>query len=289
MAEHRILLIVAVLQLSTSLLVDAGCVQSGFCCDGKNVTCRGEGPRMNNPRSRSCFCDSHCLQGRDCCIDYHEACERAALAARVVDCELGQWLPWSECDARCGQGIKQRRREVIVEERNGGQPCGPTVEKAICEGTGCKVPRAPEGQADLKETGKIIPAMFGTWRKSKRYDPYKDIRKNLFEHYEPHKMVNQPSPYCAHFQLTETRPSCRKSPLGEWPKLLVPGATVCVECQPMVMNGQLGGRCRGHGVLNRETRWDAVIVPGCHGKWIMTTAHETCQCNPEDPLSFVLV
>jgi hypothetical protein len=212
------------------------------------------------------------------------------LAVRVVDCEMGDWGAWSECDARCGQGTKQRRRAVIVEPQNGGRPCRPTVEKAVCEGTGCKLPRAPDSHAEhIKETGKIIPAKFGTWRKSKRYDPYMDIRKNLFEHYEGIKHTAQPQPYCAHFELTETRPSCRRTPLGDWPKLLIPGVVVCVECQPMITNGQPATRCRGHGVYGRETRWDAVIVPGCHGKWIMKSPHTPCQCPPDDPLSFVLV
>ena len=44
------------------------------------------------------------------------------------------------------------------------------------------------------ETGKIIPAKFGTWRKSKLYDPYMDIRKNLFEHYEGLKHTDRPQP-----------------------------------------------------------------------------------------------
>jgi len=44
------------------------------------------------------------------------------------------------------------------------------------------------------ETGRIIPASFGSWRRSKRYDPYKDIRKNLFEHYEGQVLADQPQP-----------------------------------------------------------------------------------------------
>ena len=44
------------------------------------------------------------------------------------------------------------------------------------------------------ETGRVVPASFGSWRRSKRYDPYKDIRKNLFEHYEGHVLADQPQP-----------------------------------------------------------------------------------------------
>lgn len=287
---HVALVVVSVASVLLTGVVDAGCRESGLCCDGSNSTCRATGPRLNNPRSRTCFCDSKCLKGRDCCHDYQETCQGAGSPpVQAVDCVLGDWTAWSECDARCGQGIKQRRRPIVVEPKNGGQPCGPVVEKTACEGTGCKVARANDGQDALKEAGKIVPASFGTWRKSKQYDPYKDIRKNLFEHYELQKLLDEPTPYCAQFELTETRPSCKKTPLGNWPKLLVPGAKVCVECQPLVMNGQLGGRCRGHGVFQRETRWTAVAVPGCHGKWIMTTQHAQCQCPSDSELSFVLV
>jgi len=48
--------------------------------------------------------------------------------------------------------------------------------------------------ASITETGKIVPATFGGWRKSKKYDPYKDIRKNLFEHYEQDAMEQESRP-----------------------------------------------------------------------------------------------
>ena len=43
----------------------------------------------------------------------------------------------------------------------------------------------------VAETGKIIPATYGPWRKDKMYNPYEDIRRNLFEHYE--NQTNRPS------------------------------------------------------------------------------------------------
>ena len=42
------------------------------------------------------------------------------------------------------------------------------------------------------ETGKIIPAMYGTWRKDKKYSPYADIRRNLFFHYSSNQIVTRP-------------------------------------------------------------------------------------------------
>jgi len=96
--------------------------------------------------------------------------------------------------------------------------------------------------------------------------------------------------YCAQFRLTENRRSCGRTPLSEWPKLLKPGTRLCVECQPLVMSGGGGvGMCTGHGVLNRETRWTAVGVPGCRGKWVMTTPHAHCRCPADNQFSFVLV
>lgn len=104
------------------------------------------------------------------------------------------------------------------------------------------------------------------------------------------------------FELTEVRPACSKlsqssSPAGEtaiddlWTARLVKGATVCVECQALAMRSKLGGRCRGHGVMSKETRWSAVAssVVGCHGKWTMRSRQQGCQCSSESGHSFILV
>jgi len=43
------------------------------------------------------------------------------------------------------------------------------------------------------ETGKIIPATYGPWRKNKLYNPYSDIRKNLFHHYSANSIIDRPA------------------------------------------------------------------------------------------------
>ena len=68
----------------------------------------------------------------------------------VQDCILGNWSDWSDCDVRCGPGVKQRSRDIIYSPVNGGRPCGALVEKTVCEGTGCKLPRASDSQEALK-------------------------------------------------------------------------------------------------------------------------------------------
>ena len=69
-----------------------------------------------------------------------------------MDCVLAdQWDDWGPCSVRCGTGIKRRVRRVLQEPLNGGRPCpGNTVEKAVCEGTSCKVARASNGFDELR-------------------------------------------------------------------------------------------------------------------------------------------
>lgn len=102
--------------------------------------------------------------------------------------------------------------------------------------------------------------------------------------------------YCVKFEVTEVRAPCNVKIAADdagagsrWSNSLKKGAQVCVECQPTAMKEKLGGRCRGHGVYLRETRWDAVTVRGCRGKWMMVTRQEECQCATDDEHSFILI
>jgi len=164
------------------------------------------------------------------------------------------------------------------------------VEKMYCEGDKCKVARgAQDGMNLIKERARIVSAKFGSWRRNKMYNPYQDIRKNLFEHYAREKSLDRPS-YCAQFQITDVHSSCQKSTSSTWATNLRLGASVCVECQAFSMKPELGGRCSGHGVYKKTTGWKAMTVPGCHGKWVMVKEHvEGCHCDPEKDDSFVLI
>lgn len=122
--------------------------------------------------------------------------------------------------------------------------------------------------------------------------------------------------YCMEFEITEVRPSCGKvSKLlaavdlnsinsnkpdhvdlnRTWTERLAvsKGSTVCVECQSVALRRTLGGRCRGHGVMAKETRWAAVATGsrsfGCNGKWKLKSRQENCQCDPDSRRSFILV
>lgn len=288
---------------SNDATTETGCIGAGLCCPGRNLTCSaiGQRPDDKDPMS-TCYCDEACLAIGDCCLDYRATC-------RAVNCLVAaEWSDWSECDARCGYGVQIRTKRIVVHPANGGRPCGETIERRLCEGTNCKLPRSSEGAEQLKETAAVVPASFGGWRSDALYSPFEDIRQNLFMHFKYAELKQQASKpsYCAKFKITETRTACQRSSYGKknvsssppggankmmsWPTKLVRGSTVCVECQQFAMQSSVGRRCAGHGVFQRETAWKAVTIPRCHGKWIMTTRHEEpCQCDPATDTSFVFV
>lgn len=284
LAVVGVLLALAAAKRSHAILAQKGCksADAPLCCQSKNNTCRVYGKRVNNADSKTCFCDSDCKDLGDCCLDYEEVC-------KPVDCELSDWGHYGECSTRCGFGMKERTKRVLTEPKNNGKPCGTRRERLVCYGNNCKVPRAPEeGLAVLHETGKIIPATYGTWRGDRLYNPFKDIRSNLFHHYKSNSIITRPT-YCARYEISSARKSCGTTFFADWAPRMKEGSTVCVECQQLAMHRNLGVRCRGHGIYMRETRWNAVTVPGCHGEWVLKTRHEECRCKPDEELSFILL
>jgi hypothetical protein len=205
-----------------------------------------------------------------------------------VDCQLGDFGDWGECSETCGWGYKTRDRPIIREGVNGGVACEATTQKTYCLGLKCKGKRQSNGWRESSETAKIVPAEYGSYRSSKLYDPYADIRKNLFYHYKKDMKIERPA-YCAKFQITETRKACSNNYNTPWANTLQVGSTICVECQPSAMKKSLGVRCKGHGVYLSETHWNAITVRDCHGKWQMVTQHEDCSCDAKSDMSYIFV
>lgn len=262
--------------------VDAGCKEAGnLCCRHHNNSCTASGPRMKGPADR-CYCDEYCLNTNDCCTDFTTVC-------RQVDCKLGDWNDWDECNTQCGRGVMTRKRKVVVDARNGGKACGPVSERRVCWGSNCKVARSNAGVEEMRETGKIIPSIYGSWRNNKMYDPYKDpLRSNLYEEYHKHHLVTRPM-YHTMFEVVRSSPICGARFAPQWARALKKGARVCVECQQFAMHKRLGVRCKGHGALQKETRWDAVTTPGCHGIWVMSSASNNGPCPSSKEQSFIFI
>lgn len=50
----------------------------------------------------------------------------------AVDCEVGEWSPWTECSAECNGGTRTRKRDVIRPPMNDGAPCSILFEYEDC-------------------------------------------------------------------------------------------------------------------------------------------------------------
>lgn len=274
-----------------------GCAGFGTCCPGKNVTCIGRGPSQNNKTSGRCFCDEDCGRLGDCCLDYRFTC-------KSVNCLLSDtWSEWSNCDHQCGVGAQQRTRQVLVHPVNGGKKCTGHIERKMCEGFNCKLPptinKGDQKDSKVSETANIVPAVYASWRQNVLYNPLVDIRQSLFLHqraYSSLQLKDKTPSYCAKFRVTETRGAChRQSPGSDQPpprtKALTVGATVCVECQPFgILQRTRSSKCIGDGIHMMETPWNAVTAPRCHGKWVMTSQHQTpCHCDATSETSFIFV
>ncbi|KAK3084202.1 hypothetical protein FSP39_009963 [Pinctada imbricata] len=204
------------------------------------------------------------------------------------DCVVSEWGPWSQCNALCGLGSQKRKRKPIRKRQHGGQDCPVLQEKRACVGDRCYEIQSVEYQGrELREVGQIIPQRFSSWRNSPEYSPKLDIRSNL---QDPSNEVPTRLAYCATFKITETRTRCNTTVSDrQWANVMQPGTEVCVQCDPFAMSKDLGTRCIGHGVNNHETKWKAVHVPYCNGKWVMISKHKECTCHLNPGFDFILV
>jgi hypothetical protein len=74
-----------------------------------------------------------------------------------IDCRVSGWSGWSSCSAKCGGGVKQRTRSVVVEAQHGGDPCGQTSITESCNiqscDRNCKLSRWTKWSACSKACG----------------------------------------------------------------------------------------------------------------------------------------
>uniref|UniRef100_A0A7S1M5J9 VWFA domain-containing protein n=1 Tax=Alexandrium catenella TaxID=2925 RepID=A0A7S1M5J9_ALECA len=54
-----------------------------------------------------------------------------------INCKMSQWSGFSACSAGCGGGVSQRSREIKVQPRYEGDPCGETSEAIPCNMQAC--------------------------------------------------------------------------------------------------------------------------------------------------------
>lgn len=90
-------------------------------------------------------------------LSHEEVTKRKSAAdARGVDCVVGDWGPYRDCEGACGKGGFQTRSRTVKTPASGGRnarPC-PTLE----ESRACPTPPCPESRLD---------AFMKTWYVSK--------------------------------------------------------------------------------------------------------------------------
>lgn len=257
------------------------CGEAEMCCPGQNNTCFVFGPRVDRSTdSDRCYCDANCLIMGDCCMDYAHIC-------KAQDCSVMEWSEWTECDNPCGYGTRRRTRSVTKYPENGGKHCPSLKQRRACVGFDeefCKQLNVEHQAEELQEVGRILPLEYGVYRSMKKYDPWRGILKNLYERY--FNEIFTRATYCGRFKVKRSRKHCQDE---EWALPLKENTTVCVECQPVAMNREIGMRCYGHGVYRQVTNWKAVDVSHCHGEWEMVQEHRPCTCDAEIEPSYIFI
>lgn len=264
---------------------DGSCRAAGLCCPGRDAACVvrkamlpgvGGGPNavVEERDEQSCYCDHACLRLGDCCDDFKESCG-------VMDCNMSEWGPWSECDTDCGPGGMGRERTVLEEPRNGGLPCGELRQRRGCYGHRCN--SKPQDKIH-RETALLLPVTFSQVRAMN--DSY-DIRQNL--KYLPKSELSKENnttakPYVVMFEVTKSRKACETF---EAFGALREGQRLCVSCETTAMRKHLGNRCRGHGLEDRTSRFAALGHLHCHGRWQRLS--RTDRCPPGHQPDFIFV
>lgn len=97
--------------------------------------------------------------------------------------------------------------------------------------------------------------------------------------------------YCGTYKITESSSKCTNTTQENhsWANVLKINAEVCAECQPFAMHKHFGMRCKGHGVPGKVTRWRAIDVPHCSGKWELKTIDRACTCNVHQNKDFIFI
>jgi len=68
-----------------------------------------------------------------------EMVETCNLQKCPINCRVGDWTGWSDCSAKCGGGVQDRNRPVVVEPMYDGEACGDTEQVQSCNPQSCDV------------------------------------------------------------------------------------------------------------------------------------------------------
>uniref|UniRef100_A0A0G4F982 WSC domain-containing protein n=1 Tax=Chromera velia CCMP2878 TaxID=1169474 RepID=A0A0G4F982_9ALVE len=61
--------------------------------------------------------------GKGCSTILSQTSPCEGLRPCPIDCRLGEWSDWGECDSECGEGMRERRRDRAIAAAFGGKEC----------------------------------------------------------------------------------------------------------------------------------------------------------------------
>ena len=119
----------------------------------------------------------------------------------------------------------------------------------------------------------IIPKLFSIWRNNKLYNPYLDIRKNLFLKNKPIKIINKIQNEYAFYKIIKTNynKTCQKNDLP------ILGDIICVECNSFTKEKKKDNKCENNIYLS-YTNFYYAINSSCNGKWLKITNNLIGHC-----------
>ncbi|KAH8264717.1 hypothetical protein KR044_002261 [Drosophila immigrans] len=195
------------------------CREAQLCCNGRDSSCVVQKAPINaiieDLSDKPCYCDHACLKLGDCCDDFKDHCG-------VLDCQVGEWGAWSECDKSCGSGMMTRTRQIVQAAQNGGKHCPTLLQKRACQGYRC------HGHRDkkiLREMALLLPASFSHSRHNA--NDTSELRRNLRTRYRDSYKHNRDHEYCVEFEVIKASKACHKLPPYN---LMLEGDRITVRC-----------------------------------------------------------
>ncbi|XP_060663411.1 uncharacterized protein LOC132796304 isoform X1 [Drosophila nasuta] len=205
---------------SLPLAEGGSCREAQLCCNGRDSSCVVQKAPINaiieDLSDKPCYCDHACLKLGDCCDDFKDHCG-------VLDCQVGEWGAWGECDKSCGSGMMQRTRQILQAAQNGGKHCPTLLQKRACQGYRC------HGHRDkkiLREMALLLPASL-SHSHSHNTNESSELRRNLRTRYRDSYKHNRDHEYCVEFEVIKASKACHKLPPYN---LMLEGDRITVRC-----------------------------------------------------------